>query len=195
MIQGRPPFFQMEVVPGAVEYMKINSELCPKAKDLEKTIKKSFSYRRLQNVTKGYVREIMKIIGPDAYLQESVLPRLCHNLEPYCEKGQPDRCITHAMGELVSSKSALETAAVLRDAPESRKYLRLGMGPLAKDILENFVTASPRVTADSDSKIPQFRLYSGHDTTIAPLLGLLESTDMRWPPFVRSPQRIGHALR
>ncbi|KAF8951393.1 hypothetical protein CPC16_009754 [Podila verticillata] len=173
--EGRPPFFQMEVVPSAVEYMTINADLCPKAKDLEQVIKKKFSYKQVQNYTRGYLSEVRQIMGSDASLQDSVLPRLCHEMEPYCQEGQPDRCTTPAMGDLISSKKALDTAALYRDAPESREFLRLGMGPLAKDILDNFVTASPLV--------PQFKLYSGHDNTLAPLLGLLESTDMRWPPY------------
>ncbi|KAG0021459.1 Acid phosphatase-like protein 2 [Podila clonocystis] len=183
--EGRPPVFQMEVVPSAVEYMKINSHLCPKAKKLERAIKGSASYKQVQAEARDISEDAREIIGPDVSLQDAVLPRLCHNLEPYCEDGQPDRCITPAIGDLVSTKSALETAALYRDAPESREYLRLGMGPLAKDIVDNFVTATQRTTVfrRSSSTVPQFKLYSGHDTTIAPLLGLLESTDMRWPPY------------
>ncbi|KAF9384989.1 hypothetical protein CPB97_005211 [Podila verticillata] len=173
--KGRPPLFQMEVVPSAVEYMTINTDLCPRAKELEQVIMESFSYKQVQNHTEGYVHEVSQIMEPDAFLLDTVLPRLCHKLEPYCEEGQPNRCTTPAMGDLILSKTALDTAALYRDVPESREFLRLGMGPLAKDILDNFVTASRRT--------PQFKLYSGHDTTIAPLLGLLESTDMRWPPY------------
>ncbi|KAG0025824.1 hypothetical protein BGZ82_009818 [Podila clonocystis] len=185
VIEGRPPVFDMEVVPSAVEYMKINSHLCPKAKKLERAIKGSARYKQVQAAARDVSEEAREIIGPDASLQDTVLPRLCHNLKPYCEDGQPDRCITPAIGDLVSTKSALETAALYRDAPESREYLRLGMGPLAKDIVDNFVTATQRTTVfrRSSSTVPQFKLYSGHDTTIAPLLGLLESADMRWPPY------------
>ncbi|KAG0347818.1 hypothetical protein BG005_011887 [Podila minutissima] len=106
-------------------------------------------------------------------------------MEPYCQKGQPGRCITPAMSDLVATKSSLETSILYRDAPQSRQYLRLGMGPLAKEIVDNFVTASQRTTLSrrSDSNVPQFKLYSGHDGTIGPLLGLLESTDLRWPPY------------
>ncbi|KAF9299175.1 hypothetical protein BGZ74_009022 [Mortierella antarctica] len=106
-------------------------------------------------------------------------------MEPYCQKGQPDRCVTPAMSDLVATKSSLETSILYRDAPQSRQYLRLGMGPLAKEIVDNFVTALQRTTLSrrSDSNVPQFKLYSGHDGTIGPLLGLLESTDLRWPPY------------
>ncbi|KAG0079712.1 hypothetical protein BGZ93_008713 [Podila epicladia] len=183
--EGKPPIFQMEVVPSAVEYMKINSHLCPKAKDIERAIKGSDSYKQLHDDVQDLTSEIRDIMESGVSLQDAILPRLCHKLQPYCEADQPNRCITPAMGDLVSTKSALETAALYRDAPESRQYLRLGMGPLAKDIVDNFVTASQRTTVfrRASSTVPQFKLYSGHDTTIAPLLGLLESTDMRWPPY------------
>ncbi|KAG0323150.1 Acid phosphatase-like protein 2, partial [Podila horticola] len=183
--EGKPPIFQMEIVPGAVEYLTIKKNLCPKAKTLERVIKEGRIFKQARDTANDYTHEAKQIIGSGISLQDTILPRLCHKMEAQCEEGKSDRCITQAMADLVSAKTALETAAVYRDAPESRQYLRLGMGPLAKDIVDNFVSASQRTTVfrRASSQAPQFRLYSGHDSTIAPLLGLLESTDMRWPPY------------
>lgn len=176
----------MEVVPSSVDYMTVNRDRCPKARDLEGAIKGGANYQRVHSNSNTLTREVRDIMGRHSNLLDTILPRLCHKMEPYCQKGQPGRCITPAMSDLVATKSSLETSILYRDAPQSRQYLRLGMGPLAKEIVDNFVTASQRTTLSrrSDSNVPQFKLYSGHDGTIGPLLGLLESTDLRWPPYV-----------
>jgi len=56
----------------------------------------------------------------------------------------------------------------------------LGMGPLAKDLQRNVQEAA----ASKGKRGPRFRLYSGHDSTIQPLLGMFDSLDMNWPPYV-----------
>ncbi|KAF9416748.1 hypothetical protein BGZ94_010133, partial [Podila epigama] len=171
---GRPPVFELQVVPKEVDYMTINMGRCPKAKKILKAITKSDGFRQVLENTKSFYTEASEIL-PDIKLLDSVLPRVCNNKEPYCEEGQPDNCITAEMADLIAAKVSLETAEKYRDAKQSRKLLRLGMGPLAADILDNFSKAQ--------STTQKFKLYSGHDTTLTPLLGLLESTDMRWPPY------------
>ncbi|KAF9271767.1 Lysophosphatidic acid phosphatase type 6 [Mortierella antarctica] len=64
-----------------------------------------------------------------------------------------------------------------RDAEGIFEVLQLGIGPLAQEIKRNLVAAK-----DGTTKV-LLSVYSGHDTTLSPLLGMLDSADMRWPPY------------
>ncbi|KAF7731246.1 hypothetical protein EC973_000662 [Apophysomyces ossiformis] len=65
----------------------------------------------------------------------------------------------------------------------SQEVRRLGLGRLAGDIQDRMV----RRADGSDKKIGEdgykLAVYSGHDTTVGPLLIILGGFDMRWPPF------------
>ncbi|KAI7862245.1 histidine phosphatase superfamily [Spinellus fusiger] len=68
-------------------------------------------------------------------------------------------------------------------AMESPVMRRLGMGRLLgelRDAMVNRATGQDKGTAEADRRLA---VYSGHDTTIAPLLILLNGFDERWPPF------------
>jgi len=55
---------------------------------------------------------------------------------------------------------------------------RYGMGTFLRLLRDNVVDYISHNKTDI-----KYRLYSGHDSTIAPLLGLLELYDSQWPPF------------
>ena len=55
--------------------------------------------------------------------------------------------------------------------------LQLGIGPLVKELLQNIETC-----ANGDSKI-KMRLFSGHDTTVMPLLHALDIDQSFWSPY------------
>jgi len=63
---------------------------------------------------------------------------------------------------------------------EVREIARLGIGRFVGELLQVF-----KKRCDSNSNLPQPKLaiYSGHDSTIAPLLGAFQCFDNRWPPF------------
>ncbi|KAG0168619.1 hypothetical protein DFQ28_005104 [Apophysomyces sp. BC1034] len=68
-------------------------------------------------------------------------------------------------------------------AIQSQEVRRLGLGRLAGDIQDRMV----RRANGSDKEIGEdeykLAVYSGHDTTVGPLLIILGGFDMRWPPF------------
>ncbi|KAG0264282.1 Lysophosphatidic acid phosphatase type 6, partial [Linnemannia exigua] len=80
--------------------------------------------------------------------------------------------------ELAKYRST-ESAEMLRDAPLSFELLKVGFGPVVAMMRKNIVQAKERVKEQA-----VFSLYSGHDTTLLPLLGILDSLDMRWPPYM-----------
>lgn len=81
-----------------------------------------------------------------------------------------------AMAELRST----ESAAMLRDDKRSFELLKVGYGPFVGLVKKNVVAGKEK----EGGKGVVFSLYAGHDITLLPLLAVLESLDMRWPPYV-----------
>jgi len=58
------------------------------------------------------------------------------------------------------------------------------MGPLWAEIVEKIKLTSLRKSIlDVGDQTPRFVLYSGHDSTIMPLLASLGAKDMDWTPY------------
>ncbi|KAL0091912.1 histidine phosphatase superfamily [Phycomyces blakesleeanus] len=68
-------------------------------------------------------------------------------------------------------------------AMESPVVRRLGMGRLMGDIRDRMVNRATRLDKDTPEADHQLAIYSGHDTTVGPLLIILNGFDERWPPF------------
>ncbi|KAG0221930.1 Lysophosphatidic acid phosphatase type 6 [Mortierella sp. GBA43] len=141
-----------------------------------------------------------------------------HGRRPLPAARSPALCVTKEMADHCLHEAALEAAEENRDAKGVRELLQLGIGPLTKDIRKNLLDAKEASTSPSPSpssssssssspssetnSVP-FMLYSGHDTTLTPLLGMLDATDMRWPPYAsnlilelwKAPSSKGHFAR
>lgn len=69
---------------------------------------------------------------------------------------------------------------------ESEEVVRLGIGRFIKELtsaMETKVRATASPEPLSDPSHSRFHIYSGHDTTIAPLLCAFRVFDEKWPPF------------
>ncbi|KAF9931548.1 Lysophosphatidic acid phosphatase type 6 [Linnemannia zychae] len=90
-----------------------------------------------------------------------------------------NKCINDkAVAEELVDYWQTELAETLQDAPQSQELLKVGFGPVAALIHKNIVQTIKGVKEQA-----AFSLYSGHDTTLTPLLGLFKSDDTRWPPY------------
>ncbi|CAO3620405.1 unnamed protein product [Cunninghamella echinulata] len=65
----------------------------------------------------------------------------------------------------------------------SSEFRRLGLGRLMGDIRDRMVRRVDGTDKHINEQDYKLAVYSGHDTTIAPLLIILGSYDNRWPPF------------
>ncbi|KAF9901965.1 Acid phosphatase-like protein 2 [Linnemannia zychae] len=186
-----PPQIQLTTLPFDLEYLVINERgQCPRANQLKAKIAKESPV--LQKLYKSYAKPIQdasKIIDPPNTLSidqvhDFVLPRVCHQLPMPCVKGEAseggEKCVD---GKSVTDELAIfrsiDTAEMLRDSPLSKELLKVGFGPAVAMVRKNIVQAKERV-----KKQAMFSLYSGHDTMLMPLLGVLDSLDMRWPPYL-----------
>ncbi|KAG0308613.1 Lysophosphatidic acid phosphatase type 6 [Linnemannia gamsii] len=70
-----------------------------------------------------------------------------------------------------------ENGEMLRDSDMSFELLKVGFGPAVDMIRRNIVGGK------EGGEGVVFSLYSGHDTMLMPLLAVLDSLDIRWPPY------------
>ncbi|KAF9131987.1 Acid phosphatase-like protein 2 [Mortierella sp. 14UC] len=186
-----PPQIQLTTLPFELEYLVINERgQCPRANQLKAQIAKDSPI--LQKLYKSYAKPIQdasKIIDPPKTLSidqvhDFVLPRVCHQIVMPCVKDEAseggERCVDgKGVTEALAIFRSTDTAEILRDAPLSKELLKVGFGPAVAMVRKNIVQAKERVKGQA-----VFSLYSGHDTTLMPLLGVLDSLDMRWPPYL-----------
>jgi hypothetical protein len=69
--------------------------------------------------------------------------------------------------------STTEWFGQYNDPKLAREVCRIGIGPLFRDMLEQLTSPNPRKAV----------FYSGHDTTIAPLLSCVTAFDFKWPKY------------
>lgn len=196
-VQGKfassaPPVLQIHTLPVEVDYLTINAGACPRIAQLRAHIEKSSEVlKRLKDDNDDFSKQLTRILGaekPWSGFMDTVLPRICHNKPLQCRVdgnvGSENNCITESIANRILDNVAIQTTEMYRDAQGVFDVLRLGMGPLSSDIKENLLAAK------ADGKV-RLSFYSGHDTTILPLLGLFDAEDMRWPAYVSSLICIG----
>ncbi|KAI7817799.1 histidine phosphatase superfamily [Gamsiella multidivaricata] len=181
-----PSVCQIQILPEEIDYMTMNTNRCPRIDILDEDINRTSKVLEQLRWTHGAFRkDVNRLINKDRDLGfdgliDAILPRICHGLPLQCEEApinqSSPRCVTRKMAERCLSVASLENAETRRDAQDVREMLQLGIGPLAKDIRQNLLKAKNGESAP-------FLVFSGHDTTLIPLLGMLGSTDMRWPPY------------
>ncbi|KAK3842397.1 MAG: histidine phosphatase superfamily [Linnemannia gamsii] len=185
----QPPHIQLTTLPVELEFLVFNERgQCPRISQLKAQIAKTSPV--LQKLYKSYAQPIQdasKIINPPKVLSfdqvyDFVFPRVCHQLPMPCiQDGEgKDRCVDEqAVTKVLATYRNTETAEMFRDAPLSFELLKIGFGPVAAMVRKNILQAKEGVKGQA-----AFSLYSGHDTTLVPLLGVLDSLDMRWPPYM-----------
>lgn len=77
-----------------------------------------------------------------------------------------------------------ETAYTHSDAPQSASLNKLSIGLFVKQLLDAIQLAINNYGTIVPHRL--LHVYSGHDATLSPLLGLLGAVDMRWPSYASS---------
>jgi len=178
-----PPVLQIHTLPVEIDYLTMNAGACPRIGQLRSALeKKSEVLKELERDNVEFNKELIGILGlqrPWSGYMDTIMPRICHGKPLQCVRGDEGdlACITQEAVDRVLDNVQNLTTEIYRDAEGVQEVLKLGMGPLVGDIKANLLAAK-----EGGSKV-RFHFYSGHDTTVTPLLGLLDSTDMRWPPY------------
>ncbi|KAG0377167.1 Acid phosphatase-like protein 2 [Mortierella sp. AD032] len=160
----QPPHIQLTTLPVELEFLVFNERgQCPRISQLKAQIAKTSPV--LQKLYKSYalpIQDASKIINPPKVLS---FDQVCVD----------EQAVTKALATYRNT----ETAEMFRDAPLSFELLKIGFGPVAAMVRKNILQVKEGVKGQA-----VFSLYSGHDTTLVPLLGVLDSLDMRWPPYM-----------
>ncbi|KAJ2682643.1 hypothetical protein IWW39_005908 [Coemansia spiralis] len=101
--------------------------------------------------------------------------------------------------ELIARVSNISAVEYLHPTMSSTQLARLEIGPLVRELADNVVCAieADRGIEAGKTRPPKMSIYSGHDTTIGPLLAILgddlagspsltTSATPMWPPFSSS---------
>ncbi|KAF9573617.1 hypothetical protein EC968_008252 [Mortierella alpina] len=175
------PVLQIHTLPAEIEYLYMNDRVCPRLNQLRADAQQhSKVLKKLQHDNRDFQKELVDILGEKRTwngFMDTVLPRVCHDKPLQCrQEDGAKRCIDSSIAERILENVATQTAETYRDMNGMFEVLQLGIGPLANDIKQNLLAAR-------DNGKVRFQFYSGHDTTIAPMLGMLDAADMRWPPY------------
>ncbi|CAO3571917.1 unnamed protein product [Mortierella alpina] len=175
------PVLQIHTQPSEIEYLYMNDKVCPRMNQLRAEAQKSSTVlKKLHQDNVDFQKELIDILGakrPWTGYMDTVLPRVCHDRPLQCRKKDGvERCINSSITERILENVEIQTAEIYRDMKGMFEVLQLGIGPVANDIKQNLLAAK-------DNGKVRFQFYSGHDTTIAPILGMLDAEDMRWPPY------------
>ncbi|OZJ05205.1 hypothetical protein BZG36_02461 [Bifiguratus adelaidae] len=149
------------------------------AKEFHAAVAKEFdpTFKKAASAWKDFVSEVSLDSHPSASgLLDTIYAAKAHGIP--LPKGLDDEQLFR---ELESSV----TAEWFRGYEENAEMRRLGMGPLLGAMREHMVN---KVEGKSGNLHPDTKaaIYSGHDTTVAPLVISLGGFDGRWPPFSSS---------
>ncbi|KAI9030950.1 histidine phosphatase superfamily [Phycomyces nitens] len=152
--------------------------------------------RKLRTMAKGFKETVSKLCKDDLEIVSDRLKSYVGNVSLYSHpsaNGILDTLVsarTHGFSLPADiSDDTLERLerVVVKEwfygAMVSPVALRLGMGSLMGDIRDRMVNRATKKDKDTPEADRQLAIYSGHDTTVGPLLIILGGFDERWPPF------------
>ncbi|KAF9312711.1 Lysophosphatidic acid phosphatase type 6 [Podila horticola] len=181
-----PPVLQIHTLPAEMDYLTMNGAACPRMGQLRSQIAKASPVlKQLREDNVKFNEKLKSLLGTErtwSGYMDTILPRVCHGQPLQCGKSddkndEEEECVTRDTATKILENVAIETTEMYRDAEGIFEVLQLGIGPLAQEIKHNLVAAK-----DGTTKV-LLNVYSGHDTTLSPLLGMLDSQDVRWPPY------------
>ncbi|KAH7047263.1 histidine phosphatase superfamily [Linnemannia elongata] len=187
------PTLRLTTLPIELDYLFFNEQdQCPRIRQLKSHIARSNpTLRHLYTHIPAPILAASRIIDyPNTLsideVSDFVSPRVCHDHPQPCIKevkgggGNEERCVDgKAVMEAMAELRSTESAAMLRDDKRSFELLKVGYGPFVGLVKKNVVAGKEK----EGGKGVVLSLYAGHDITILPLLAVLESLDMRWPPY------------
>lgn len=135
------------------------------------------SYLEYRNVL-SYVNKVLgissySIPGPTSLL-DGLSAFMCHDLAYPCNS--TGQCITSKVLEVIWKIIDTKTSCMSKN-PAYTRYARVNMHGLLFRIARNFKASSENGTN------AKFHLYSGHDTTVSPLIIGLGISDNVWPGY------------
>lgn len=159
-------------VESSTENMHLNPSRCPRIVEIivQSLIQNSTVHDRVLEILASITPEILEIFHTDDPLDaliyyDNLNARFCHNLS------QPA-----GMNDFIFSQ--MTDAYWLVGEEIYYSTYSIGIGPFIEELL-NFL----EMQQSNVSSIPAFMLFSGHDTTVAPILSAFGVYSGEWPPY------------
>jgi len=158
------------------ENMYINSEFCPKLSVIESEVKNSAEVEEYERMVSD---PLLKKLG-DVFVWRKAMSidrifdcfetHACHKLE-FPEKMSPD-LFSQVKATLLWFTKTINNAQL-----QNYTYSQIAIASFLKDILNSLESVH------SGTSPVKFSLYSGHDSTIHPLLMAYQVWDGKWPSY------------
>ncbi|KAJ1948104.1 hypothetical protein FBU59_001749, partial [Linderina macrospora] len=188
---GSDSAIPMHTYPQSIETMYDNPPACSKLNNYSSEIYGSAPFQQFLKDQGPLMSRISGIFGVSGskwttswnnYV-DTLFPRKCHGKSLPCRyvNGQKTTdCVTEDEVKQAMRNGSFEYTYKFRDHPLSGDYTRLVIGSFLatlRDQIQDHVSGA--------ASGPKFSLYSGHDTTVGPILGALKASnaDMLWPPY------------
>lgn len=185
------PIIPLHIADRARDIVGANDHDCPRLDQIQADAKQSADYQDFENSqnsqdVRNYMMNQMNM-GPAT--RNSILD--CLMCTMCTDRPLPDAINDYdGTGDSWFTKLAeydIQTYTKLMKYNDS-EYAKLALGPLWYEIVQNihpYLDAAPD-TSPNDIKAPKLALFSGHDTTIMPLLASLGTAlwkDTDWAPY------------
>ncbi|KAI8324201.1 phosphoglycerate mutase-like protein [Martensiomyces pterosporus] len=174
-------------LPQRIEDLYGNSDACPKVDDLYNQIIGSSHFLDFLKEEKPLMTKLNSNFGEEGGDWTSnwnnqvdvLLPRHCHGMKLPCNSPNKD-CPTDADVAQAMRNGHYQYAYTYRDNPLAHNFTRLSIGSFLGTLNEQ----RQAHIAGKSSKV-KLAIYSAHDTSIAPILGVLKASNrsMLWPPY------------
>ncbi|ORX96887.1 phosphoglycerate mutase-like protein [Basidiobolus meristosporus CBS 931.73] len=180
------PFYTL---PEHIETMLSQPGQCPRLSKIQKDMLNEPSYNEYwdgQQETKKKMDAILQTENTPAYQTKSLVrymdefrPLACNNFPLPCNLNNKSECITNEMAVQSYVGNDFEATWTMRDSPLAAEANRLGIGLFLSELRQSILDS----IKDCKKTPAKMEIFSGHDTTVQPLLGVLKAEDFRWPPY------------
>jgi len=182
-IDSTIPFYSF---PQEVETMYNNAAACDALAKLQHEMQNESAWKKHLDVPQVWAEldRVMGIGGMATFhstfgsTMDNFYTRQCHDLPLPCARNNRSDCIQQELADFVYGQGDWEYQYLYNASPRSKQLARLGISAFMAVIRDTLIA---RATGSDEA--PDFVYYSGHDSTIGPVLGALNITGFRWPPY------------
>lgn len=186
----------LHTYPAEIETMYANTKACPALAAVQAAQTNSAEWQAHLNVPEVW-DTLDSVLGVGSlrswhegfdHQYDNLKTRECHNLPLPCQQGNTSNCIPPNLAEYVYEQGDWEYQYMMLNSPLSRSLAQLGIGGFMSTIRDVIVGQITNQPSKSAIGIPNLAYYSGHDTTLGAVLGALNVTGFRWPPYASNMQ-------
>jgi len=173
--EGGVPVVDIFTMDTKTEYIYPNDDLCPRGRQLLQTIMESPEVKEYEKSKRPVLEQIANALG----VKVDQLPGWSNMFDAFhvmqCYDIQYPTGITQDMADQVWEATNWEWNFQL----QNKEMIKLWIGYFVGELVSNI---QAKIALKSGFS-PKYLMYSGHDTTLGPLLTAFGVYDGNWPPY------------